>query len=934
MIITTLPTAFIEKVYAYQNNSYFNDLKIGLITMSAPSISITLNGAYTINGQAYLSGTTLNLVVSGTSITLNGSLQTQINIVPNDKANLLTISSGTLSNKYMGSFLIKSFNSKVLPINILDMENYLKGVVGYEMSDYFPLEALKAQTVAARNYALTRIGWESAKGYDFDDTINYQVYKGYNAAYSKVITAVEQTKGQVLLYNDKLVETLYSAWHGGVSENSENVWGNVVPYLKSVTDSYENDPWPNGNRVLNNAQIQSMLITKGYLASTDTFLQLDLTSITKFTSGRVSNINIIYKNSAGHTQTKSITKDNTRTFLSLPSNLYNVTYDAISGTYTFSGKGNGHGLGMSQIGAKNRAAAGQSFEDILKFYFQNTYIQNLIVKATLNTMTQSSNELFVGNTISLNSTAASGNGYGYLYKYVIKNGANIVLTKDYSSTSTLDFIPSNAGNYTVEAYVKDKFSTSDYDDRKFSSFTAYDSLTFTSFTKDVENIFLGDTVNFSSTVVGGSNKGTKYKYVVTKDGAIIFNGDFSTTSNFSYVPTSIGNFQIEVYGIDAISTKNYDAVSKMNFLVETRSSIDTLTIDKTSSFISDTVTLNTTSNIKDALYKYTISVNGEIIFTSNYDFNSSLQYIPTRSGNYEVTVFTKNPLSLKEYDDTKTLTFVVFSDVKINALNSNKSEYLINETINFNTTSSLGSGSYLYKYEILNNGIVVFSTDYSNIETLEYTTKTPGIYTINAYMKDLFSSKVYDDMATLTISVYSPELANVSVSGYFYEGKELTFNTNATGTSPTGFSYKYEIYNNDTLIVSNNFNDLSILTFTPTIPGNYMVKVYGKDGLSTNSYDCTKQFNITVNSKPLYLSTLPLSLKMTNSNVTALQNALIKLGYNIPKVSNYFGTETKTAVVSFQKSRGLVADGIVGNMTYSALNNALIELAGIKKLTY
>jgi stage II sporulation protein D len=192
------------------------------------------------------------------------------------------MTSGTVSNKYMGSFLIKVLNGKLLPINSIYIEDYLKGVVGYEMANNFPLEALKAQTIAARNYALSRIGYEASKGYDFDDTASYQVYKGYNSSYQNVINAVNQTRGEVLLYNDKLVETLYSAWHGGISENSENVWGNTVPYLRSVSDPYEGDAWPNGNRIYSNAQIQAALVSKRYLSSTDIFQSLDLSSITRF----------------------------------------------------------------------------------------------------------------------------------------------------------------------------------------------------------------------------------------------------------------------------------------------------------------------------------------------------------------------------------------------------------------------------------------------------------------------------------------------------------------------------------------------------------------------------------------------------------------------------------------------------------------------------
>jgi len=570
-ICALLPFTSFSKVHAYTSNSYLNNLKVGLVSMASTNIKMTLKGEYTLNGQTYASGSVVYLGISGTSITVNGKAVSQINLIPKNQSNLVIITSGIVSNNYMGSFLIKVLSGKILPINILDVENYLKGVVGYEMSDYFPIESLKAQAVAARNYALSRIGYETTKGYDFDDTINYQVYQGYNASFTKVITAVDATKGQVLLYNDKLVETLYSAWNGGVSENSENVWGNTVPYLRSVLDIYENNAWPEGNRVFTNSQIENILKTKGYLTVTDTFIKLDLGSITKFASGRISNINILYKNSLGLGLTKSVVKDSARTFLSLPSSLYIVTYDEIKKIYTFSGKGYGHGLGMSQIGAKNRAAAGQTYDQILKFYYQKTYLQNI---------------------------------------------------------------------------------------------------------------------------------------------------------NVSQAP--------------------------------------------------------------------------------------------------------------------------------VNVLNK----------------------------------------------------------------------------------VYTPILSAITVSGSFYEGKFFTIKASSTDSSPLGINYKFEVYKNITLVGGNNFNASNTFSFTPTAVGEYIIKVYGKDVSSDKAYDTMKQFKVTISSKTLNPPKSPLKFGMKSVDVQALQRSLVNLGYAISDVPGYFGTQTRNQVIAFQANKKLTKDGIAGNATYGALNNALIEKAGVKILTY
>jgi stage II sporulation protein D len=1021
------PLALKQKVHAYQNKSYFSDLKIGLTSMSSTSLTLTLSGEYALNGQVYPSGSVLSLGVNGTSVTLNGVPLSQINLTPSSSSNLLTITSGTVSYKYMGAFIIKAFNGKLLPINYLDMENYLKGVVPYEMSDSFPIESLKAQAVAARNYALSRIGYETLKGYDFDDTPAYQVYKGYNPNHKNSINAIEQTKGQILLYNEKLVETLYSAWHGGISENSENVWGNIVPYLRSVVDTYENDPWPNGNRILTNSQIQSTLITKGHLTPTDTFLRLDLNSITKYPSGRVSNINIIYKNALGIEQTKSVIRDSTRTFLGLPSNLYTVTYDSVSGSYTFSGKGYGHGLGMSQIGAKNRASAGQAYEQILKFYYQGSYLQNLILKASLISVGQSDSELLFGDNISFNASAAGGNGYGYLYKYVIKNGSNTVLTSDFSSLNTLDFIPIGAGSYSVEVYVRDKFSISEFDDKKtvtftvysnpvlnglllskesalvnqpvnaslevregsgsylykyelakngtliatrdFSSekqfavnpsetgsytiigyakdslsskaydivesksFSVYDSLSITSFNRDIQNIFLGDTVNFNASVNGGSSIGVKYKYVVTKDGQNIAARDYDLSSNFSFIPNAEGSYEISVYSVDAVSSYEYDALSKMDFAVKARPVINSIIADKNTSFVNETVVINAIGSTNNALYKFVAAKEGIEVLTQGYSSSNSLNFIPLSAGNFTVSVYVKDADSLKEYDDTKSVELAVYNQATIE-LSSDKASILLGDSALYTINSNSGSGNVQYKFNVLKDGILINDSGYSASNTYFFTPSEAGTYTVTGYIKDMLSGREFEGQKAVNLTVYNPQLSNVTASGYFYEGKAVSLTASSTGTSPSGFNYRYEVYKNSTLVASSSYSSMNGFSFTPAAPGSYTIKIYGKDGLSSKDFDSMKQFDVSVSAKPLYLSILPLKLGMRNNDVVSLQKALIQLGYKLSGATGNFDSQTKTAVTSFQRSRKLTADGIVGSLTYKALNDALIEKAGIKNITF
>lgn len=132
------------------------------------------------------------------------------------------------ANLYEGDLLLTASDGVIRPVLTIDVENYLMGVVPYEMSDSFPLEALKAQAVTARTYVLRKMG--AKRDYDVVDTTNDQVYKGRNSAYQNAIAAVEQTRGVCGYYKGKLAECYYSASNGGQTELVEHVWSGEGDY--------------------------------------------------------------------------------------------------------------------------------------------------------------------------------------------------------------------------------------------------------------------------------------------------------------------------------------------------------------------------------------------------------------------------------------------------------------------------------------------------------------------------------------------------------------------------------------------------------------------------------------------------------------------------------------------------------------------------------
>ncbi|TDT50834.1 SpoIID/LytB domain-containing protein [Fonticella tunisiensis] len=548
----------------YTNSNYYRDLRVGLKNMLSPSVNVTLSGEYKAGEKTYASGTSFTLTVSNGKVLFNGEEYDSITFVPSSDKNTikLRVNNGTIKEySYLGSMTFKVSDNQVFEINTINIEDYLKGVVPYEMSNSYPLEALKAQAVAARNYALANMGKYNSYGYDIDDTISNQVYRGYNSYYANAIRAVEETRGMVLLYGDKLVNAYYSASNGGYTEASENVWLSSLPYFNAKPDAYDKDPSYDWTASFTSSEIDEILKNKGYLSETDSFIKIDTDTIRKYESGRISNIEIVYSTSTGSINRKAFGKESARTFLGLKSSLYDVSLN--DGVYTFTGKGYGHGVGLSQIGARDRAKAGQTYEDILKFYYDGSYLYNLRTRITSFNLDKT--KIIQGDGVTFTSQASNGNIP--LYRYIVKKGDSVVYTRDYSEVSKDTFTPGEPGDYSVELYVKDKLSTQDYEATDRISFSVYAQPKIKTVTVSPEKPVEKKPVSVSVEYEGGSTDGVEYKYEILKSGKFISTG-LALNSTYSFTPDSSGQYVVKAYIKDKLSTKQYDDVKEITVTVE------------------------------------------------------------------------------------------------------------------------------------------------------------------------------------------------------------------------------------------------------------------------------------------------------------------------------------------------------------------------------
>lgn len=166
---------------------------------------------------------------------------------------------------YRGNFLIYNSGNGLVLINEVDLENYIQGVVPSEMPARWNTEALKAQAIAARSYAVANMGKRSKLGFDLYDTTEDQVYKGASAETIKTNDIVQSTKGQVLVYGNKVIPAYYHASSGGHTLPSSQVWGKDLPFIRPV-EAYDEAIPKNGHGIGMSQHGANILANAGYNA--------------------------------------------------------------------------------------------------------------------------------------------------------------------------------------------------------------------------------------------------------------------------------------------------------------------------------------------------------------------------------------------------------------------------------------------------------------------------------------------------------------------------------------------------------------------------------------------------------------------------------------------------------------------------------------------
>ena len=266
-----------------------------------------------------------------------------------------------MGTHYTGDIDVWRGDNGLYLINELPLEEYVKDVVAVEVRPDWETEALKAQAVISRTYAVYQKKMNGDSIYHIASSVIHQVYKGNNPD-ERVAHAVAETSSEILTFNNRPIEAFYHSTCGGRTENPEDVFGKNYPYLKSIESNCEISPYWFWEKRIQLTEIEKALNLSG----------IKEISIKSYTStNRVKQLDII--DSSGTTTINATDLRKALGWSRLPSTNFHISHDGDS--IIFEGRGYGHGVGLCQWSTLQMAREGKNYKEILSLFYPGTTIQ-------------------------------------------------------------------------------------------------------------------------------------------------------------------------------------------------------------------------------------------------------------------------------------------------------------------------------------------------------------------------------------------------------------------------------------------------------------------------------------------------------------------------------------------------------------------------------
>lgn len=360
-------------VLFFSSNAYAQTVPVVRVALirDAKSLSIKISGFYEIirpqTGKVLYRGKDLfttakvyqgNIflgknALSGTKLLLRASKDLAISVN---------------NRKFRGDIVLVSGDKQLLSVvNNINLEDYIKGILYHEASHYWPLEALKAQAIACRTYALYQVQGNASRDWDVTSDVYSQVYGGRTSERYRTNRAVDETRGLALVYQNKIFPAYFHATCGGATEDAGMLWNNSIPPLKGVVCGFcKESPHFSWHAVLSLEELEKALNKSGYKIKGIKEIHIE----GRDRSDRIANLKITTENNSWTIPAKDF-----RMIVGVNAiRSTNFTVQIKDGDVVFEGRGWGHGVGLCQWGAYFMAKQGRSYEEILKYYYPGAQV--------------------------------------------------------------------------------------------------------------------------------------------------------------------------------------------------------------------------------------------------------------------------------------------------------------------------------------------------------------------------------------------------------------------------------------------------------------------------------------------------------------------------------------------------------------------------------
>lgn len=763
------------------------------------------------------------------------------------------------NHSYLGDMLFKIEGTYIRPSNTLALDDYLKGVVPSEMYPNWPLEALKSQAIAARTYASSYIGKTT-----IDDTISYQVYGGYlwsnysdndkDNPYVNSNKAVESTTGEILTFNGRSLggNALYYSSNGGLSLSNTNTWGNgLFPYYRTGRDPYDSA-----------STSQDKSWSYDLLKTQINLNNYDVKNPDKWWSSVTEAQSAIMSKVKNWMYTKKV--DGT--------NIINPDYEmkivGISGVeftnpINLSPTSVLNGKITIQYALKNKTTntyrlnssgnlAVYSYELFDRSYNIRSLVGISIMKSPYIKSVENKTDGF--------SVLGGGNGHGIgMSQY---GASEMAKTQSYS-------------NILSYYYPGTKIT-------KVDSLIYVYPIEFKSLTANVPSPQKANsTITITAETEGGKNKLFAFHLYDGKEWVEV--QPYSSSNTFNWTPSKPGNYKFSVHVKESTSTNPYDDYETVDYSITADDvKFSKITLDKQSpqklgQMIQLTAEATGGINLLYAFHVYDGENWKEI---QSYSSTNSLNWKPTKPGNYKFSVHVKDESSVQPYDDYGTAEYSILTeDISFSGITVDKqSPQYIGQDI---TLSAIAQGGYnlQYAYHLFDGNAWKEVRPYSSDNKFIWKPDKSGKYRFSVHVKSSDSTKKYDVYKVLDYEVKNIEPVKATALTVDKQspqnlGTSLTLSAQATGGIQK--QYKFHVFDGKEWSVLRDYDLSNKVQWSPTKAGEYKLVVHVKDQNSNKEYDSYTATLFTIKDIPVDIQGVETSLNSpqpTNTLINLIAKA-------------------------------------------------------------